>query len=429
MADCAEKHFFDVNLSINHIIIYSIIFVISFYIVICSILSLYRANYVYKKSLPKQLSYARRLLPWQGILQIICFGGYWINSFYVYQICWSIFIPLGSLSIMFICLKVSQSYHGMLLTKNLNVWNSYQNRLKKQEIIFYIAWLVTSIINVIGTLIFLFDCNFQVVSHICDAIWQTFGIIWLLIIMAIVMKIKKGIQIVLTNFERNYSTKSSGNSSNNNTTDIGDDTNNVSPKNKIIMDLENKLKNETSLTKKISKLQESIKSMNVIAWSLLVLLIILTENFLFNINYILNYFGLYEIPDILAPDYTGDQIFIVAVVLFPIWLCINMFTLLATFVYKKDLKRNKKKKKQANIRKLNHQKYMNQHKYKDKTQKFLPKHPKRDDTNPSTKQKSLNTSSVQNTIKTTSDDRTYVITSFRGNTHPYNEITIENTDM
>lgn len=156
----------DIRKSQTDVTTFCVLLFISINLFIASIYSIYRESYAVD---PGYLKRVRSILVVTTILQIVCFSGYWLNIYLMYEIAWLIWLTLSTFSIMFMGIKFGQSYI-ILVTPNYSLKD--HNKIPNKYIILTFSfWFIGSCIDITGTMLGLFLKQFYAQS-ICYAVWE-----------------------------------------------------------------------------------------------------------------------------------------------------------------------------------------------------------------------------------------------------------------
>lgn len=155
----------DLRTSEHDITIFSLLLFISLNLFLLSIYSLCRENYAMN---PHYLQRTRSIGIVTTLLQISCFGGYWLNLYAMYEVSWIIWLTLSTFCITLMGIRYGQSY--IILVSNRYSLTEHNRIPRKYIICTFTFWSIGSCIDVTGTL-FGFLGRSQLQS-ICYALWE-----------------------------------------------------------------------------------------------------------------------------------------------------------------------------------------------------------------------------------------------------------------
>eukprot|EP01083_Nonionella_stella_P017075 47704_1 len=144
---------------------YCILIFISSNLLFACFYSIYRESYALD---PSYLKHIRRTCVLTTSLQLLCFIGYWLGIYFMYELCWIMWLTLSTFSIMFMGIKFGESYI-ILVTPNYCLQD---NKIPtKYIVLLFLFWFIGSCVDIAGTVFGLL--GHQWVQSICYSIWQT----------------------------------------------------------------------------------------------------------------------------------------------------------------------------------------------------------------------------------------------------------------
>eukprot|EP01084_Bolivina_argentea_P128952 227851_1 len=179
-------------------LIFCVLIFITVNLVICTCYSVYREKYAINQDYLKSI---RTILVAATLLQLICFVGYWIGTYVIYQFCTITWDTLITSAVMLMVVRFGESYI-VLVTENYTLQNHSEIPFKFTITIFLI-WFIGSCINIIGYLFaFVSICRHpknihNKISSSCFVAWTISCLLILSIGMYILTRIERRFKRIL----------------------------------------------------------------------------------------------------------------------------------------------------------------------------------------------------------------------------------------
>ena len=149
----------------DEITTFSILLFISSNLFFASLYSIYREAYAIDQEYLKRV---RTILVMTTLLQIACFGGYWLGIYLMYELCWIIWLTLSTFSIFLMGIRFAQTY--IILCSPHYQLKDHADIPKKYVRLVIIFWFIGSCIDITGTVVGLF--NYTYIQSLCYALWE-----------------------------------------------------------------------------------------------------------------------------------------------------------------------------------------------------------------------------------------------------------------
>eukprot|EP01084_Bolivina_argentea_P168785 292617_1 len=149
------------RLDLIDIIIFSILILISLFLVAISLWSIAREKYAIDS---EKLKRVRSILFLTTVLQLICFIGYWLQIYLMYELCWIIWVILSTLSIVLLGIRFGESYIKIYSDDYNSIPNIY-------KYLIYLFWCVGCCVDATGTILGMHFSN-QLAQSICYSVWE-----------------------------------------------------------------------------------------------------------------------------------------------------------------------------------------------------------------------------------------------------------------
>ena len=251
--------------------------------------SIYNISREHQAQNPFYLREVRRMCFICIALQLTCFIGYWTGMILMYQLSWTIWLTISTICIMVMGIKFGESYIILVTAK----YTLNHNRVIPKKYIkrIYAFWLISSLINITGTILRFMDQ--KTAQSICYAIWAILCSISICFLIYILKSIRgKFVDIMMRKLQVKQQKDES---------------------------VSDRLLPRESNAGMLMK--SEIKRMSVLLIGLYLLIIV------FLINAILN-----VLQNILSDLDLDETVWMIAYIYFPQWTIINVFVLVFSWI-------------------------------------------------------------------------------------------------
>lgn len=176
------------RMNLTDIVVFTFLMCVSLLLWLVSMLSIAREKYAIEVKI--QIKRVRSILFLTTFLQLICFTGYWLGIYLMYELCWIIWLTLSTLSILMLGIQFGESYIQLI---SAGSYSKKSTAVLKCLPYLYLFWFVGCCIDATGTVFGILYSN-QLAQAICYSIWEVLCSISISCLIWILCRYKKNLK-------------------------------------------------------------------------------------------------------------------------------------------------------------------------------------------------------------------------------------------